>query len=277
MTAYRLFDRRYALRLGTLEITDLDVEFDVRRSLRKEPNTADITVYNLPRDFRAEVEQSIDLPVELEAGYAEGTNLIFRGRVIRAVSEINGPDVALKIEASDGRAVRKKRVNKSYGKGVSLDTVVTELVSALGLGQGNLLRVKDKIFSRLGRVFPGGTTVSGSAADELGGLLESAGLEYSIQNEVVQILERGKGALEGTAVFLGYDFGLIETPVISSEGLLIAKTLMIPDLFPGRKIQMAPDSPVQGIFRVTTAHYTGSNAVGAQDWCIEVECDAIPS
>lgn len=272
MSSFRLFDRRYELRIGNTPIRSLDIEFDVRRSLKKEANTADITVYGLSKENRQIVEDGKDIPIELDAGYASAVHTIFKGRISRAYTEVNGPEVMLKIEATDGRIVRGKRINKSFKKGTPLKTVVQEAVKSLGLGEGNLSRVTAVLFDKVGRVLPGGTVLSGSAEKELDGLLSSADLEYSVQSETLQILPKGK-PLESTAVLLGADFGLIDAPYLTNEGQLVAKTLMIPDLYPGRKVQMAPAENVQGIFRVEVARYSGGT--NQNDWGIEIECNPV--
>jgi len=48
----QLFDRVIELIVGDIEITGLDIAFEVEKSLQPEPNICDITVYNLGAENR---------------------------------------------------------------------------------------------------------------------------------------------------------------------------------------------------------------------------------
>jgi hypothetical protein len=267
----QLFRRETSLTVGTLRFTGLDLRFQVSKSLDREPNTAEIAVFNLSQSSRQQVEETEDQRVELRAGYVEddGSAVIFAGDLRKASSTRDGADIVTVIEAGDGeRAYRRGRVSRSFGAGTSLRSVIEGVGASLGLGIGNLSEVAAGAgFEGLGQVFSEGVVVSGSSREELSGLLDSAGIEWSVQDGNLQLLERGQ-ALATTAVRLSPETGLIGSPSIDSEGLMKARALLIPDVFPGRKVEIVSEF-VSGFYRVTKASYTGDTA--STEWYVDIE------
>lgn len=265
-----LFRRTYAVQVGTLRITDLDVAFSVTRSLKREPNTAELSIFNLNETHRQQIREERVLPVQIEAGYGGNNALIFLGDLRDAHTERDGPDLVTMLSSSDGgRRTRGGRVNRSYGPNTSLRTVILGAAEALGVGLGNVEEAAARAdLEGAGRLFSEGVVLSGNAAAELDGIMESSGLEYSIQNGQLQVLDRNQ-FLRGTAVRLTSDTGLIGSPSEASDGVVTAQCLMIPDVFPGRRVQF-DSREVSGFFRVEVASYAGDSA--GEDWGIEIEC-----
>ncbi len=278
----RLFRRTGAVTVGTArfgapikQVTrqqpTIDFAFVVERSLDREPNTAEIQIYNLSDTSRKLIEQTEDQRVELEAGYLQpdGVRVIFDGDLSKAKSFREGPDIITEISAADGeRQYRTARINRSFGDNTSLSSVIEACGRAINVGVGNLAELATQSgFEGLGNIFSEGVVVSGPAREELSGLIESAGLEWSIQNNTLQILPRGS-ALAGTAVVLSPKTGLIESPSVDSEGVATARMLMIPDVFPGRRVRLESDF-VLGEYRVTKAKYSG--ATRGNEWFIDIE------
>lgn len=276
-----LFRRSYRLVVNALDVKDLDIQFSVTRSLKKSDNTASISVFNLREDHRKAIESQAVARVTLEAGYqrkesdtdtSPTTSLIFAGDLREVNSYRDGADWITKVESRDGKKKRKKgtktgRIAKSFAPGTTIKKVIQECAKAMGVGVGNLDALGSVEFPRAGATFPSGTTLSGDAAEELEGILRSAGLEYSIQNGALQILTRGK-ALDGTAVVLTPETGLLDSPSISSDGTARGRCLLIPDFFPGRKIEVRAAS-MGGFFVVTKAEYSGDTS--GSDWTIDWE------
>ena len=280
-----LFKRAYRLTIEHLLIEKLDIDFKVTRSLKKDPNTAEINVRNLAENNRREVEEKKLAAVTLAAGYErspgtpeqEGfaeTSLIFAGDLRTAHTLREDADLVTKVSSGDGeKRHRKARIKKSYVPGTKIKQAIEDLVKAMGLGLGNLKALGNVEFPKAGAVFPNGTVVSGNVAAELEGLLRSAGLTYSIQNGAVQILTRRR-ALSGEAIVLSPTSGLIGTPSVASDGIARARTLMIPDIFPGRVVQFRTER-VTGFFRINKAEYTGNTA--SIEWYIDTESEPLVS
>lgn len=268
-----LFRRRYRLQVDTMATETVDLVFDVTRTLKPEPGTAQIRAYNLNQDERDAVHEADDAIVQLSAGYEGDVPGIFVGDLRSAVTRREGPDLVTVIEAGDGeKRYRRARTKRKFSPGASVGDVIKGVAKDLGIEDGNVAEVvTDAAFEGLGRIFSKGAVTDGQAAAELTRLTESAGLEWSVQDGQVQLLKRGE-ALEDTAIVLRSDTGLIGSPEVTSKNKLKARTLMIPDLFPGRKIKMEHET-VTGFYRVQQAKYRGDTR--GQDWGIRLECEPL--
>src|ERR1700712_2519433 len=100
-----LFQRDYVVRVAQLQITDLDVSWDIVKSVKKdEYNSCTLRIYNLNASSRGQIEalslkpkkdglQTGNIRVEIEAGYKTTSRaLLFRGDLRTAVSSRQGPE-----------------------------------------------------------------------------------------------------------------------------------------------------------------------------------------
>lgn len=274
-----LFKRSARVVVSTIELaTDaeggsLDVAFSVEKSLKSEPNTAEIQVWNLSPDHRSQLEEAEQVPVSIEAGYEGETALLFQGNLRTVFTVREGPDLITTLQSGDGeKEVKTKRINTSVGAGTSNDAVLKQVIKALGVGAGN----SDEIVSGLsfksnGQLWPSGTVLSGSAARNMTLLAESFGLEWSIQNGAIQLLQKGK-ALAQLDVAITSNTGLVGSPSVDNDGVLSCQTLLIPEIFPGRTITLESER-LSGRYRVEQCTYTGDTA--GTDWYIDLEAKAV--
>ena len=254
-----LFRRAFKLAIGSIVIDGtavdyfpLDIAFTVAKSVKKEPNTIELQVFNLSADHRSEIESSRDVAVDLHAGYAGNMELIFSGDLrvssTRKVSKSKKSKTKLatkrealetitEISADDGgRAYRDARIAASYPPGVTVSALISACISAMSIGSGNLRDyATSSTITGIGATYPTGTVLYGKARDELDRIIRSAGLRWSIQNGNLQILS-GNNPIQETAVLLNYETGLIGSPEKASDGTITARSLLIPELMPGRKV-----------------------------------------
>lgn len=249
-------------------VTDLQIEFNITRTLAAEPSKGTITVYNLSESTRTAWVETRRPRVTLEAGYGNDLFTIFQGRAKFIFSEVQRPDVITTIECFDGLAAKGRRLSRGYKKGTQVRTVVQDLAKSLDIGQGNLENILGDLSLADGsKEFRGGFSVNGGSEKALREILESGGFEYSVQDDAIQITRINK-ALEGTAILLNDETGLIGTPAIDADGILKAQTLMIPELIPGRKIRIEEVE-----YRVQKATYRGS--LYNNDFGIALEAKAL--
>lgn len=266
----KLFNRTYEITIQNVRLHDLRVRFSCEKSVHYSPNRAEIEIYNLSAHTRRELEQATNrITVQIHAGYGGENALIFRGNLRDIRSTRDGADIITKISAGDGlRAIREARIARSFGPGTQLLEIFRSLSDSLGVGVGNAEEAVQEAALRNGATaYEDGTTLYGQASQELEGICRSTGLTWSIQDEQLQLLERGK-PLRREALRLTSGTGLVGSPSFSSKGRLTAQTLMIPDLFPGRKIVMDSEF-VKGLYRVDKCAYTGDT--GGDDWGIRIE------
>lgn len=291
----QLKQRDWKVRVAGLEFTDLDVDFEIKKSSRPEPNSCALTVYNLSEQSRRAIEelnlydpkkvkgsksptakrpvkQNVRAPkvgrirVEIEAGYKDsGRSLIFRGDLRRAITKHDGPDIVTSIEGEDGgRSVLSSRVNESFPPGTTREHVVRVCAEAMGVGLGNIRDVAHLLQTK----YSHGTVLTGQASAELAGVLRGAGIVHSIQNGVLVFRTAAIG-LNRTAIIVNSDTGLVGSPQLDTNGALLVTTLMIPELAPESYI-LLDSLETTGIFRVVSCTYKGQTS--GQDWYIVSEC-----
>jgi hypothetical protein len=274
----KLFNRDLQLVVGGVEIktrpTDQDqtapilrVTFEVTRTLKPEPNTAKVTVYNLSEDTRGRLGEDTKL-VELVAGHVGNTSKLFQGDINFVASSRNGPDWLTSIEAKDGgEKFRKSRSSVSFKPGVKFEKVVGALLDDLGLSKENALKKLREGGFRGGLTeFAKGFSGSGQTSQLLEKTLKSAGLGFSIQDGEVVLLKDDEGLQ--TIVSLDVGSGLIGSPEIGEKGVFRVRSLITEGLTPGNRVNVKSMS-VEGVFRIERTVYSGDTM--GQDWYADLE------
>lgn len=266
----RLFGRKLIVQVHDLKLVGLTIDFDIVKSLAaKTPNTAEVRIRNLNPDHRKQLQQLDKVYVSIEAGYEEGTALIFRGDLRDIVSAKEGTDWITTVTSDSGRRARKKRILKSFAPGASVSDVLNAAAKGMGVALGNtaLKTVATKIKGTQSDKFFNGYALAGAIDQELDRLARSVGLEWSIQDDQLQFLDRGQ-PLKGTGAKLTAGTGLVGSPEKGTKGVMEARALMMPELVPGRRVQIESEH-VQGTFRIETAHYRGSTR--DKDWYCDMQ------
>lgn len=286
--ASKLFDRRVRVVLHRLEVTELRIAFHAVRSLRKNPNTCEVRIWNLNSDHQRQLQEQKSIPLRLEAGYAVPPSssvsldsalsaigvssppksqlpVLFEGELRRAFTSREGGDLVTTISSGDGeKAGQGQRVKLSYRPGLRVRKLLIDLAKSAGVGIGNILSVVGGLADF---EISTGTAVSGSALDQLDNILAGAGFEMSVQNGELQVLGSG-GALSGTAVVLSEATGLVGAPEPGSDGKIKVRSLLQPGLEPGRLVKLVSER-VTGTFRVEQWDAIGDTH--GQDWYAELE------
>ncbi len=272
----RLFGRAYVLQVDDLEIRSqpaghgLNVAFSVERTLRRRPGSVSVKVWNLSEDHRRQLESigAGQVYCRLSAGYEGAIGQIFEGRLHRAIPSRSGADVIVEIKSRDGgHATSSARSSRSHAAGTSVSSVVSGLVGDLGLGLGNLPDVLDQMTIGGVSSFGSGYVASGSTAEELDGLFDSAGFEWSVQDGAIQVLPRGRG-LTRAAVRLVSSTGLLETGAPDERGRIECKAMMIPELCrPGQLFTL--EESRAGTYRIEKSKAAGEYS-SAQSWGVTV-------
>lgn len=188
-----------------VEVEQLRVMFKVKKTTKKEPNTAQVTITNLSPTRRASLQQK-GVKFVLQAGY-EGTGIaqLFIGDARTIDHTRDGADWNTTIKSGDGeRAFKFARVNESFAAGSPVSDVVNKIASAVGLGLGNL---KAQMSNMTGQ-YVNGYAANGPASRELDKVLRSAGFEWSVQDGELLIRKPD-------------DKGSVLVPELSSETGLI--------------------------------------------------------
>jgi hypothetical protein len=270
-----LFDRRYRLQVFDRVITDLNIKFTVKRSLSsKVANSCELDIYNLNADSRGALQGQRDVYVSLNAGYAAGGSTIFRGDLAEAWSTRDGTEWITTITSNDGGTARKtKRIQKTYPAGSNIRIMLESIANELGLGLGNLAAVAEsaRFFSTGMATAPAGYTASGSALEQLERLARAAGLTFSVQDGQLQFLRFNAASADAT-ILLSPDTGLVDSPEMGKDKTVKAKALMIPGLWPGRRLELK-SRHVSGLYRIDTTTHQGE--LDGTEWGAELELSAL--
>ncbi len=269
----------------TTKITDLDMTFSVTKTFKKEPNTCQLTIFNLNPDNRGSISSDSETTVEVSAGYGGDQDgllgsigfgggqpvafgLIYSGDIRNVYSTYATPDWTTILESGDGeKSKRKARVNRSFGPGTPLAVVMREAGLALGVGTGNLnlfaLDPRNRLIES-SPAFLHGVVLSGNAWKEFDRVVSGAGLEWSVQDGKIQIARYGE-PLSDFSITVTPETGLIGSPTVSNKGIASFRTLLNPNTVPGRGITLE-SKEVNGKFLVKNVTYSGDN-MGGDFYC----------
>jgi hypothetical protein len=268
MASSLLFDRKVTVIVDSLQISDLRVSFRVKKSLRKEPNTCEVSITNLSPPERVGMKAK-GAKIILQAGYAENVSQIFAGDSRRVDHQlVNGTDWVTTASCGDGeRAYLFGKISKSYGANTRLQTVLADVVDALGIDPGNSRSV----------VLPenhiNGYVAHGRAATELERLLAGRGYDWSIQDGRLQILRQGTTTSVVTVLsdeagtLLSAEYGTPDKK--GGPSYLKVKTLLQPQIRPGGKVRINSVA-ASGLFQASTVEHEGDTAGGA--WWTTLDC-----
>ncbi len=276
-----LFDRRVVVQVAppppdfatvqnAVEVRDLRVQFRVEKTLKRDPNTAEIQISNAAPNTRA-LFQVRGARVVLQAGYTGTLDVVFVGDVIMAVTTRDGPDWVTRLQCGDGtRLLAHARMTTSYAGGTPLRRVITDAARKLLTREVDIGGAVADVSKQLTQGF----VAHGRAADVLDRALEGQGKEWSIQDGRLQVLPAG-GTATGGVVLLSPSTGLVgDIEPGSAEDtkkgrrVLRVKSLLQPQIRPGGRMRIESRG-VNGTFRIGKVRHEGDTSGGA--WYTEAE------
>lgn len=263
-----------------LDVSGLDAEFTVDKSLKiTDPCNCEIKVYNLSPTSREKISGDHPLTVRLEAGYQGGVSQLYFAEVRAAWTERQGPNFVTHIESTDTVArptgIRRTKkpqpgsatgnITRTMGPKVPLQQAFQAISDALGIGQGNLQQALANVHGAPLSV--NGSALVGNAARRMTDLCRSAGLEWSVQDGNLQLINIAQILGTSQAILISQSTGLVNSPAVDSQGTLEFTTLIIPGLQPGALVSMDTEF-VKGGYRIEKVRYVGSTF--AKDWYCHV-------
>lgn len=288
------FDRVYRLLVGKpnqkgVEIVQpIRITFDVRKDTEEEPNDHTIRVYNLAAATRRVLEEP-GLRCVLYAGYADegGPLLMASGSVVFAYTKFEQPDVVTELVVKDGYTeVRDTAISIGQGPGAQASAIIRDIARQMGLPLVMADDVPDRRWQQ-------GFSFYGAARTALHKVTQGTGLEWSIQNQQLQVVQR-RGTTRRQAVVLAADTGLLGFPERTREAarekakvrdqttgdnvnLVSAQqqrdgwrvqSLLLPTLNPGDLVKLESKS-VEAFLRVEGLQHSGDSAGG--NWQTELQ------
>jgi len=272
LPAEALYGKSLVLTVDDLDLSGFDAAFSATRTLKPTPNTCELRVYNLGQGLRRELATKAkdELFVSIAAGFGNRLCQIFRGDLRDGFSVREDTGWVTTISSGDGEQARRNaRIRRAFPRGTKVDVVLRALTESLGIGMGNSTRalLGPRKLVHGSSEFVSGTVTHGSAATQLTELLSSVGMEWSIQDGELQVLDKGH-ALEGEAIVLTPETGLVGSPEPGHKGTVKATVLLMPGLQPGAKV-LIDTSEVHGLFRIERIDYAGDTT--QDDWVGHIE------
>lgn len=266
-----LFQHAARATVGTVQVDGLDMVFRVEKSLKKEPNTLELEIFNLNETSRAAMQKK-GANIVLLAGYrGKEFQQIFQGAVRHASSRLDGQDWVTKITSGDAEKEMKfAQTSASFPPNSSFGDVLKSVGGSLGVNPGNL---DDAAAGLADETVASGYTSHGRASKELDRLTKAKGLTWSVQDGELQILGP-KEASKKPALSLSADSGLIGSPeVVTPEneketGCVKVRALLRGVYLPGKVVVLASKT-ISGNFRIEKVSHRGDTA--GQDWYSDLE------
>jgi hypothetical protein len=244
----------------------LRIRFSIEKNTKSNSNTARVEIYNLS-EYTRNLIREFDDTVTVSAGYSEGygNKLMFKGQITKINHKKELPDIISALECGDGiKKARETRASVSYEEGSKTRDIIQDLANKLELP---IKSIPDDIKES----YVQGFSHTGSVKEALNKVVEKAGLEWSIQNEEIQIIKK-RNVTKSPEIIISDLEGLIEQPekLNDLEANLIGdqpkpgyriKTLLNPDIEPGIKVFLqSPNVQVdQPEYRVEKVTHTGDN------------------
>lgn len=284
------FDRVYRLLVGRpgqkgVEIAPpLRVKFEVSKDTGEAPNQIRISVWNLSPHTREAIVEP-DNVVALYAGYAqeEGALLLAYGTVVHGASSFEGAEIVTELEVLDGfTQIRDSVVSLGCGAGAQARLIIEDVAYQMDLPLVMAQDIPD-------RVWQNGFSFYGAARVALHKVVQGSGLEYSIQNGELQVIERC-GTTPRKGFVLSSESGLLGNPerirqsakekAVSKGGAPARSerqqadgwrvtSLLLPSLNPGDLVKLE-SRQVQDWFRVESLKHTG-DWNGSGHWQTTIE------
>lgn len=250
-------------------IDGLRIKFNCEKTNERNPNNSKIEIYNLSPNTKSLLEGKktrvklqigyLGIPEKSSQGIVTGLNgnvaQIFTGDVKKVVHKIEGSngDVVTTIEVLDGgNRYRNARLDKGFPPGTSVRQVFDELIEELGLDEGAIKGIPDRKYSQ-------GLSLSGLVRDHLDVLAKANALEWSIQDETLQIIPKTESS-SNTIIELSPDSGLVGSPSKTDKGVEFS-SLIQPKIRPGIRVNLKSRN-LNGIFKVRKVVHAGDSHQG---------------
>jgi hypothetical protein len=273
----KLYKRNVRVTVGGKLYQNLRIAFQVTSSIRPEPNTAELTIYNLNEDSRTEVQKP-KVPCIIEAGYGTELAQIFKGYLRDATNQNRGTDWVTTLITGDGDiACKESRISESFAKGAEIDKVIETLFKRLGPTvdvQNAIENIKKGKFREGLTQFTRGTTLYGKTVEQLTKMMKSKDLEWFIDQGQVQVIPRDTilPTSSGKVQRLTQNTGLIGSPQVGESKNIKIVSLLQPTFRLGTLLVLDSDS-AKGNFRIEKLTHVGDTH--DQPWYTYIEAKAV--
>lgn len=254
-----LYGRVVALQIDNTEYTDFRIDFSIEKDLNGEPNSAEVSIYNLSYDTAMDfIDRGRESRIRILAGY-QVPALLFEGNPMRGGVEYtqSGPDRILKIKAQEGLVrYQKARVRGTYDKPITYNELIDDILRQAGISRSSA-RVEIEGGDQL---LPPGRVIEGRAAEVLDSLCETLGAQWSFDgNDRISIVGRTLTRRNSGLRFATELRNILDTPKPKdNKGVEIR--VLLSDIQPGDRFVIdSLDNPRwNGTYKAISVNHRGS-------------------
>ncbi len=219
-----LFNRKIQVRItdskSVITIENLRIQYEIVKTISKEPNTATVKIYNLTDDIQNQIKGSAQ-DIEIIVGYEDNMALLFKGNIKFVYkSTLDAVDKVLEIDAGDGHHDYKNAiVNVSLSKNSNDDDIINQCTSSLTRSsRGKITELQNNKRTR-------GKVISAPTRNVLDDVARKNGCNWSTQDGKLTMV-KNDGVIDNS-VFVISAKQLLEQPTEQEKSLRI-KTMLNP-------------------------------------------------
>ena len=243
-------------------ISDLDMEFKVRKSINSDADSAEIIIWNLDEDtYKKLIQKAHPIylytktgnsePVLMFVGFLDKNHVIRRRIVVtKTNNEAAPPDIVTVLNLIESRiAYDNTYINENYREPVSAEQIINDCISAMGLGSVIIdSQIPEKIYSTFKAV--------GKPHCILTEICESIGLDVVIQNGIINIGSPRNDNSENDIPVFSLENSLEPQYQSDNEVLLIMQLRC--DIYPNQLIKCNYEG-LNGVYKVIEVNSEGFN------------------
>lgn len=258
---------------NAVEIEQLRVTFNIVRTLKREPDTCELTITNGNADTRGLFTKK-PVCARLEAGYDGDLRTLFIGDLIYASSRLEGADWTTTAQLGDGmRAFANARLAQTFEAGVTVLEALENVAGKMGFTLPANVRRDPEMRAQ----FAAGLSLAGAAQEQMQRMLAPFGYTWSVQHGQLVILKSAEAA-PGSAIVVDVDSGLIGSPETGAPSkdqkipITTFKTLLNEQLLPGRLVELTARGFNRAVLKVIKTTLAGDTHGGD----FATTCEALP-
>lgn len=230
------FDRRCRIVLSNaeeeLEVDQLSIQFEIRKTLLGYPARGRISVLNLGEETIQRITQ-VYTTVELYGGFAGAEALLFRGNITNYYkSRLSATSAFVMVVKSSTSAWEGSKFSKTYRAGTPVSTIIREVAESFdGTIVGQLQ------FDESWQTNVSDASFTGSSRRSMDQLARDYNFDWNIVEGEVIVTPRGKTLQDKPTYIISTATGMIGSPIITDQGVDF-RILLNPDIMLGRQIEM---------------------------------------
>ena len=274
-----LYNRQYSVEVkndsDSLIYENLRVVFNIEKTLGKTPDKATIEIYNLNQESDLFFYWDDDnAKAILKCGYEDiEPDIIFSGKVISYAREYKDVDIATVLTCGDGQDVlTKASINKSYKAGISTATIIDDIIKEVknaGVQIAGDIKKKLENIKAENKKSDNGLSVSGLLSSTLETLLKPFNKTFTIQDDVLKIIEIGQETATTTPTLLTPETGLIGSPSKTKDGLEFMALIQPGKFNPGQFVEIK-SRDFNGTYKIVKSNFTGDTH--GNNWYVKGVC-----